>query len=242
MGSRAGRPERRDAPEREPVDPRRRHRPWSLLLLLVIFGLPFAVVTQLLRREHPTVGFGEQPGGEIAGVVLGPGGDPVSGHAIELRLVSRDLTVAPHSRARTDAAGRFVLDAPPFSGKYLLAYGGGPHRAAFREVSLVESAEAARDVELALVEGAILRLSFTRADGRPVTGGRAVVEAVTSDGPLFGWMGFPLSREVEFEGAACEVDGLPPCEGEVQVLFTSGDVLKASFEAPLGSTELAFEL
>lgn len=227
-----------------PAEPRRQ-RAGTLLLLLMIFALPLAVVTRLMVGPAASLPFGPQPGGTIRGRVLGPGGEAMAGHPVALELLTRDYAVTRHAERPTDGEGRFSFEAPPFDGKYRLAFGGDLYRLAYREVSLIDSRGRIVEVpeqELTLMDGAQLVLRFSRRDGRPVRGGRVVLDGTASGGVFFGLVGLPVGRELEFEGDSCVLGGLPPLSGEVHVFFPSGDAIHSKVRLPTGRTELSWTL
>ncbi len=222
-----------------------KYRTVSLILILLLVGLPFLVMAQLLQGplEQP-VPPGPQPGGLLRVSVRGPDRQPLVGHSVSVELLPIDGPAADHAEVSTDGEGRVAFDLPPLDGRYRVQAGGGELRYLRREVTLIDGQGHPLDpgeLELDLQEGAVIALTFQRSGGGSL-GGRVVLTGTTSDGPLFGMFGYRVSLEQEFEQGSCVLDGLPPLKGEVRVFFEDGQELRFDVAVPLGTTPLNFDL
>lgn len=233
-------------PKTPPVDVTMRRRGALLVGILVCLGLPFAVVSQLYSpRSLATVPSGNQPGGNITGRLVTEDDRPVADHTVELHLVVGEGRRV-HGSTRTDAQGLFEITAPPIAGHYLLEAGGGEFQRVVRGVSyLTEEGEvrAPEPLELVLPPGATLRVTLTRADGRPVSSGTLYLEGRVVSDFLFGLVPVGIRLERSLDAGSVVIDGLPSARGDVRIVLENGDRVEFPFELEAGQTlERAFEL
>ena len=217
-----------------------------IVAILVCLGLPLAVVSQLYSpRSLATVPSGDQPGGTITGRLVTEDGRPVADHALELHLVVEEGRRV-HGSTRTDAHGQFAITAPPIAGYYLLEAGGGDFQRVVRGVSYLTEEGEIREpepLELVLPPGATLRVTLTRTDGRPASGGTLYLEGRVASDFLFGLVPAGIRLERSFDAGAVVIDGLPSARGDVRIVLESGDRVEFPFELEAGQTlERAFEL
>ena len=224
----------------------RRHRLRLVVWVVLIVGLPLAILLQLALGERDYgAPIGEQPGGELRARVVDADGTPVVEHPVELQVWAAGALPQTHATQASDSQGRVVFQAPPVLGKYRLVAGGGALQRVGRECSFVDSAGGAVEVqeaELVLAPGAVIELVFTRLGGIPAGSGQLRLEGQTLDGALFGLLTAPVGMTRDFDAGRCVLDGLPPLSGQVSVHFTDGTELSFEVRAPAGTTSVAYEL
>jgi len=118
----------------------------------------------------------ELPTASVAGVVLGPGGEPLSQQIVALSRKEGDRRQGPRS-AQTDAEGRFEVEFLEEGEYELIAghtgpwYRGSAHFAPRVLDGLrVEEGERIADLEFTLGEGCSVQLLVVGSDGLPVAG------------------------------------------------------------------------
>ena len=217
-----------------------------LLWVLLIVGLPFAIVLQLWTADaNYGAPVGDQAGGTLRARVVDQAGNPVPDVAVDLELWPLGGKPLVHQTQRTDALGEVAFEAPPLRGKYRLVTGGGEYQRVARERSFVDGK--GREVELSTVElelraGVQVQLGFKRREGAAVAGGSVHLVGRTLDGPLFGLIGRTVELEQEFEGDHCLLDGLPPFEGQVHIRLLDGTELDLHLEVPQGTASFSYQL
>lgn len=221
-------------------DERGGRRAVLVLWALVILGLPLAVVGELVRRRDPRVPPAEQPGGPLAGRVVGPDGAPWVDGAVELRVVDLAEQSTPVATARTDADGRFRFDAPAVRGKYELRAGGGELCRTAREHSLVGTG--GEPFEIRLRPGALLDVVVLRPDGTAAGKGELVLTGEPKGAALWGLFAPTVRFEGEVREGRGHLDGLPLMRGELRVTMAAGEVLTRQVDLDAGANTVRWEL
>jgi len=208
-----------------------------VLLLLVCFGMPIVITNAVVSSTgYAPVTEGAQPGGPVTGTLVDEEGTVLGeGHAVELFLAAAGGEPVHAGATTTDAAGAFQLEAPAHEGSYLLKFGGGEWMRQSRPISLLDEAEATEGVELLMRPGCALVVHLTREDGSEVRGGRVYLEGRVGSHFLFGVFDGRFTKELPFEGARVELDGMPPMLLGLRIAVTSGDVVELSVELESGS-------
>lgn len=224
----------------------RRQRVTLLVWALVLVGLPLAIVTQLvLGPENYGAPSGSQPGGKLEVRVVDEGDDPLVDHPVEFQLWRSGGLPETAVTLRSNREGRVVYDAPALEGKYRILAGGGDLQRVGRERSFVDDKGRPvelKEVELTLRPAAVLELTLTRTEDLSPASGEVTIVGKAKGGALFGLLGAPIKAGEPFADGYCELDGLPPFSGEVQVRFKDGAELRFTVDAGAGRTALAYEL
>lgn len=218
---------------------RRPPRVGTILLWMVLMGLPFVIASQLLHASLDLATPGDQPGGEIAGrVVAEEDGRPLTQVPVELRL-ARGEESTPVLETRTDADGRFRFDAPAHKGYYRVHLGGGSLRRVVRSFSFLDQDE---PLEVELGPGATLAIRLDRDGGGRIPGGTLYMEARLGGGGMSIFKP-TLRMEQRFEGSAVRIDGLPPLHGKLRIELDGGERIELEFDLEEGQQrELAYSI
>jgi hypothetical protein len=235
-----------EAPQRGYKRALRAHRLRVVMWVLLVLGLPLAITLKLVfsSADYGAAG-GDQPGGEISARLVDRDGNPLAGQPVELQVwPAGGLPETVETRA-SDAQGRVTFRAPPAQGKYRLLAGGGELQRVGRERSFVDGdgrAVELEEVELVLVPGAVIELTFTR-QGEPPTGRASLkLEGETQGGAFFGLAGTPISLTRNFEGGVCVLDGLPPLTGQITAEFADGASVSFKVSVGTGTSRLGYDL
>jgi hypothetical protein len=218
-----------------------------MLLILLVFGAPTVVSISLVTQEiGGEATFGAQPGGSVQGRVVDEDGRPLAGQPVELVLVSPDRVRSPGPRTTTGADGRFALDAPALEGSYLVVGGGtgtwqhDVHGLSFldRRGETIEPGP----LELELLPGATLELSFRDAAGTPAGDGRYEIDGKERRGLLFGLVPYGLRREGAVKAGVLRLEGLPPMRARVSVALDDGRSVDLELDVEPGANASTVEL
>ena len=223
-------------PGEDPTQPGARPpRVGIVLMVMVLLGLPFVITSQVLQASLDLASAGEQPGGEIAGLVVTEDGrEPLADVPVVLHATSGEGSPSRELlRTTTGADGRFSLLAPAFEGFYRVHVGGGELRRVVRNFSFLDG-DGELDVELG--PGAVLSISHERSVGGRITGGDIYLDAKLSSGS-FRFFSPTLRMEDRFEGSAVRIDGLPPISGRLRIELDGGEQVELEFELEEGEEE-----
>lgn len=120
-------------------------------------------------------------GARLYGVVTDTAGNPLSGATVQLLDGTTQLPVVPERHARTDAAGRYVLEAVP-AGEFGARFRHERFRSLDRMGLVLAGPGHAREVNAALEEGTLLAGRVVDEAGAPVAG--ALVLAANESGGM----------------------------------------------------------
>jgi hypothetical protein len=223
-----------------------RSRALLVLLLLLIVGLPLAVVGSLMgSRGMLPATVGDQPGGEIEGRLLDPEGRPLAGATVLLSLLPDGAPSEPQAEVETAGDGTFSFTAPPVRGKYALSAGGGEYVRTVRELSFLdprgETVEL-EPVELQLEPGCVLTVRLERASDRYDDSGRYELHGRMLEGWALGLIRPSLRKTGEFEDGVVEIGGLPPLDGRLILFLDNGDEVELPLRLEPGHTERVLPL
>lgn len=214
-----------------------------VLALLFVVGVPAVVALSLasqgagIRPKH-----GSQPGGRLAGVVEG-GGAALAGVRVKLVGLAVNGARTPLGDTRTDEAGAFEMDAPPFDGVYELVAGSGAWRAAAEPASFVgrDGEPALEPVRFRLTPGAELTLKLSRRDGRAAGAGKWTLSSRQPGAFLM--MG--TWQEVAtgtLESGVLHADALPIGPAKAVLRLESGERVEVDVELEHGAKTQTVEI
>lgn len=217
----------------------RRSRALLILFLMLIVGLPLAILGSLLgsRGSLPATS-GEQPGGTIEGRLVDEQEAPLRGLPVRLFLISDEGEVALDHEVTTAADGAFSLVAPPHRGKYEIRVGGGEWVHSRRELSFLDRNGTPIELpplELGLEPGCTLRVDLERTSDRYADSGRYELHGRLSQGLTLGLVRPALRLSGEFESGRIEIGGLPPLEGKLAIFLDNGDAVELPLELEPGA-------
>lgn len=210
-----------------------------LLIVAVFFGVPALLTLALIDSDHAQdAQRGLQPGGPIAGRVLGPDGKGLAGVELDLLLDPTTSTTPPEAvavRAQSGPEGRFELAAPPLDGRYTVVAGGGTWQRVARSFSFV-GRDAGEEFTLRVLPGCELEVQFTRANGSAAGAGSFELEGHTRGGwfVIFGQP--PVRVQGRVEEGRLRVEALPPMKAKLRVHFVTGESLELELELEPGTT------
>jgi hypothetical protein len=230
-----------------PKGPTRRRRTFSILILLALLGLPFAVSMQLQNMGRGPVPIASQPGGPLSGSLTMPDGQPAADVEVMVFILTQVPAREPAVKTSTAADGTWSLDVPAANDSaYLLRMGGGKWQWSSQAVVFVDPDGVPlvlEPIHHQLEEGCTMVLQVTRKDGKPP--GPATVFA----SGIFGGGGFldpfqrKLAREQEFDDASeIRMDGFPPMEGKARVVLDSGITIVVTLSLVVGENVLSYQL
>ena len=206
-----------------------------VLLVLTLFGAPLILMVSYLWMRNAAFlpPFGDQPGGEVVGVVTLEDGSPAADAPVHVFLHRRDTDPESFERAKTDESGRFAVKVPPLDGCYTVVVGGGTWVATRHEISLEDGEP--DPLEVTLEPGCEVVLDLERRDGQEIRAGDyEMVRAAQSFLPV------PSAALAgEFEGARLTCDGLPPGQWTLRLRLDDGTEAEYSLELEPGRNELA---
>lgn len=217
-----------------------------VLLVLLLFGVPALVTVALITSDFSgQVAQGAQPGGEIRGEVLDPGGHGVAGVDVELVLIQSGGTQELGPNTKSDAQGAFALTAPPCNGHYEVRAGGALWQRIVTAVSFLDrngEPRARESLSLELQPGCQLELTFARVDGRPTGDGEYQLGGEFGSGYLFGLVKPWLEKKGAIKDGAMSVGGLPPMKVQVTANMATGETVELTLELVVGMNRKRIEL
>lgn len=227
--------------------PGRGRRTFTIVMLVALIGLPFAVSMQLQNRAHGPVAVADQPGGLLEGRLTTPTGEPAENVEVMVFVLTQVPAREPAVQTRSAADGTWTLNVPPAKdAAYLLRMGGGPWQWASRSIAFADADGAPLvpdPIEHQLSEGCTLVLQITRKDGKPTGPAKVFAEGAFEGGGFFDPFQRKLSREQSFDDAGeIRMDGFPPMEGKARVVLDSGITVTVPLLLVLGENVLSYQL
>lgn len=228
-----------DVPQ-EPPGTRALGRGVAFALIAMVVLVPALVMWGLVRgAQRVSAGFGDQPGGTIAGRVLPPEAARAVG-VVRLEHASRDaaegggattIGIRDLAEVALAADGRFSFEAPPREGRYAVSAGGGLWQEGSVAVSLLdeEARAAARTIELVLEPGCVVEVRVRGPEGEEPPSGEVRYRGRAKDGGMFGLITQSASGSRELSNGRATIDALPPLTGELVVTLEGG----TTHEVPL---------